>query len=465
MKGPASGDTQAGLSGRRRSARFADPAAPVGRCDDAVDSGMTPAVVAFGRANADARLGPSVDGGAVPAEPDALARAGLVDGAAAARQGRTARAANALLGTASPGPVLAVPALMATGRAAEAARAAAEPAAPALRRLAEAALALGTPSRALPLFIEAAEAVELVQPPVVLPDTPHALGAVVAVAAGDPASAEHLLARALAAQAGGPVCMQRHRLLLAWVRLRAGRYETAVAELRRLAGTPLPGRENLLASALAAGLARRSGNVAMMREAWGSVEPVFARRAVDLFQLEQVEELAVAAARLRQVTRVAPLLVALGEAIDRLGCPCAWLVSLGWIRLQVAIASEDEALAARAAVSIADAAGAGTATGEADGAGGGGGRTLAQAAAAICWADVLRGRVDPGAVVAAGDGLAEAGLPWEASRLVGQAAIRTGDPSIARRLLEQARDRGELTRGGGGNGRRRGAGHPVRTRH
>nr|BFE68893.1 hypothetical protein GCM10020092_021940 [Actinoplanes digitatis] len=31
-------------------------------------------------------------------------------------------------------------------------------------------------------------------------------------------------------------------------------------------------------------------------------------------------------------------------------------------------------------------------------------------------------------------------LPWESSRLLGQAAIRTGDPAAARRLLERARE-------------------------
>ncbi len=70
--------------------------------------------------------------------------------------------------------------------------------------------------------------------------------------AGDAATAEHLLGRALERGVGGPVGAQRHRLLLAWVRLRTGRYDTAAAELRRL-GTGLPGREVLLAAALRAG--------------------------------------------------------------------------------------------------------------------------------------------------------------------------------------------------------------------
>jgi DNA-binding CsgD family transcriptional regulator len=53
---------------------------------------------------------------------------------------------------------------------------------------------------------------------------------------------------------------------------------------------------------------------------------------------------------------------------------------------------------------------------------------------------VLAGEVDPVAAIAVGDQLAAAELPWEGSRLVGQAAIRTTDAAAARRLLEHARE-------------------------
>jgi DNA-binding CsgD family transcriptional regulator len=415
---------------------FADPVAAAQWFDDAIDAGAEPATVAPGRAEAAALLGLPVDLGGAPPDPASRTRVALVEGAVAAHQGRAARAADALLGTDAPGPVLAVPALMAIGRPDEARLAAsADAASPALRRLAEAALAVGVPEDALPLFIEAAEAAELAPPAAVLPDTPHALGAVVAVAAGDAPSAEHLLGRALAAGVGGPVAAERHRLLLAWVRLRAGRYDTAVDELRRVADTALPGRENLLASALSAGLARRSGDIAHMRDAWVAVEPVLARRAVDLFQLEAVEELAVAATRLRRATRVAPVLDALRDTVERLGRPEAWLVSLGWIRLQAAIADDDQPAAAAVARSLAAVEP-------------GGARQRAQRDAALLWADALAGEVDADAIGAATEGLAAAGLPWEASRLAGQAAIRTGDPAVARRLLERARDLGESVRAG-----------------
>jgi DNA-binding CsgD family transcriptional regulator len=104
-------------------------------------------------------------------------------------------------------------------------------------------------------------------------------------------------------------------------------------------------------------------------------------------------------------------------------------VAVGWIRLQVAIAEEDATAAAVAADRMEDACTACYAA-----------RPRAQCAAARVWAAVLAGDVDAGAALAVADDLVAVELPWEASRLVGQAAIRTSDPATARRLLERARD-------------------------
>ncbi|MGH3881426.1 MAG: LuxR C-terminal-related transcriptional regulator, partial [Actinophytocola sp.] len=60
------------------------------------------------------------------------------------------------------------------------------------------------------------------------------------------------------------------------------------------------------------------------------------------------------------------------------------------------------------------------------------------------WAEVLAGTAaPPDTVLAVTDDLAAAQLPWEASRLAGQAAIHTADPAAARRLLERARELSE----------------------
>lgn len=426
--------------------RFRDPAAALSWYEDAVDAGAAVDSVAAGRAEAAALLGTPVDpdppGGAA-----GTARLALVAGAVSAHQGRADRAAEALLAAGDPGPLLAVPALVATGQAGAARQAAAGSGPIALRRLAQACLALADPDpgAALPLLIEAAEAAEAAAPEVVLPDTPHAIGAVAAVTLGDPATAEWLLEQADGTGVGGPVAAERHRLLRAWVRMRTGRYDTALAELGRLADTALPGRERLLLAALSAGIARRSGDVARLREAWAAAEPVLARRAVDLLQLEAVEELLVAAARLRQPHRITPVVEALDAIVDRLGRPPVWTVSAGWTRLHLAVAVEDAAAAADAARALAGVAASGH-------------RQRAQVTAADLWARALAGEVAPDAVLAAAEALAAADLPWEGSRLAGHAAIRTGDAAGARRLLERARElAGPEPAGGGGGAPARGS--------
>lgn len=424
-----------GVAGER--IRFTDPDAALAWYDDALEAGADPAELLAGRAEAAALAGarieldlagPTASSGAGPDS----ARVALVAGALAAQDGRADRAAQALLAAAAPGPLLAVPALVGIGQLDRASVAGSDHGPLPLRRLAEAVLAGLDPVAAVPLLIEAADAMEQTGATVVLPDTPHALGAVIAVTAGDASTAEHLLTRALAAGTGGPASTDRHRLLLAWVRMRSGRYETAHTELRRVAGRQLSGRDRILAAAIAAGIARRSGDIAALRDTWTGAEQVLARRTVELFQLEPVEELVVAAARLRQQQRISPVVDELAAIVDRLDRPVAWSVTFGWVRLAVEIAGIDETAAVheQAAETAAELAGWQPT----------GARQRAQCLAAACWADVLRGRVGADAVWDATEALLGAQLPWEASRLAGQAAIRTNDPAVARRLLERARD-------------------------
>ena len=93
-----------------------------------------------------------------------------------------------------------------------------------------------------------------------------------------------------------------------------------VAELSRLAGGALAGRDRLLAAAhhgRPGPSQRRRGHACATRGR--AVEPVLARRAVDLFTVEAVEELAVAATRLRRYGRVAPVLDALDGIVAAAG--------------------------------------------------------------------------------------------------------------------------------------------------
>jgi DNA-binding CsgD family transcriptional regulator len=428
--------------------RFTNPAAALAWFDDAIEAGAEPSEVVAGRAEASTLLGlpPDAD---LPTPPgsEAAARLARLAGTAAAHDGRADRAAELLLAAPPPGPLLAVPVLVGAGRLAEAITYPKD-GSPSAMRLAEAVLvAARDPDAAVPLLIEAAEVSERVTPVAVLPDTPHAIGAVVAVLAGDVAGAEYLLTRA---GIGGPAAAERHRLLLAWARMRAGRYDTALAELARPAGE-LPARERLLRAAIAAGMARRRGDIAGLRAVWSGVEPVLARRTVDLWQLEPMEELLVAAARLRQGRRVEPILELLARAVDQLGRPPAWAAALGWLRVQVAVAGDDPDTAATQARRLAEISGqaaqpTGNATGDRPTTAPGpvGHRAAAQCTAAALWAQLLATTPPPpDAVLDATEQLVAAQLPWEASRLAGQAAIHATDSVVVRRLLERARELSE----------------------
>jgi DNA-binding CsgD family transcriptional regulator len=403
--------------------RLTDPAAALGWLDDAVDAGDDPAAQAADRGEAAALLGEPVEAPESASAEDGR-RLAIALGAAAAAEGRPGRAVEHLRNGGPAGVHLAAAIAWTAGLTSH-------PDGEVqtwLVRFAEASAASARdPQAALPGLIEASEGLHFTTVP--LPDTPHAVAAVAAVADADAATAERLLERALAPRILGPVMQTRHRLLLAWVRLRAGRYDTASTVLRETRDTALPGRERLLRTALQAGLARRSGDVAAMREAWPAVQEHLARRAVDLLAVELVEELAVTAARLRQRRNTEALLTALDEAAQRLDPRTPWRVQIAWTRLQVAAATDDAEDAATAAAAFDDL----TVTGA-------GPRHAAMLEAGRQWSAVLRGDVDEEQVTATAANLAAAQLPWEASRLVGQAGVRTTDPAVARRLLERARD-------------------------
>ena len=297
-------------------------------------------------------------------------------------------------------------------------------------RLTSAALVTAASGQGTPPLVAALEAAELLESAhttLVLPTSPHAVGATVALALCELATAEHLLARARDHDVGGASLRHHHRLGLGWVAVRSGRWTVAQAALDDVAGATLAPREILLASAIEAGLARRSGDLARLGDAWTRAEGVLLRHPADLFSLEVVGELAIGAARLGLWDRVASKARELGDVVRALGEPPLWLLPLRWIGLQVALATDDREAAVRRAAEV-------EATKPVHP------RLGALAEAARTWVAILGGTAEPNAVAAAARGLQGLGLTWEASRLTGQAAIRSADPSVTRALLEQARD-------------------------
>ncbi len=262
--------------------------------------------------------------------------------------------------------------------------------------------------------------------PLAMPDTATALTTLAALHNGDTARARSLIARAMA----GEHPEYRHRLLRGWVRMLDGRLDTAAAD----AAGPAPHRRDALwAAALSTAIARRSGDAGALQQHWNTAMDILAECAVDLYSLLPLGELWVAAARLRQVERLAPALDQARDLLAALGDPPSWSPVLHWAGLHAgmlandptAVAPHGQALAGAAAHSPFAAALAGA------------GRT---------WLRVLAGQVDSAEVVAAARALARSGLTSDATRLAGQAALYAADPKASALMLQVARD---LTMTGG----------------
>jgi DNA-binding CsgD family transcriptional regulator len=284
------------------------------------------------------------------------------------------------------------------------------------------------PTMALSMLTRAAALLEPGGRAVLLPDTPAALAAIVALHCGELAVAVSVLERALASGAGGLFARARYQLLLAWTAMIRG--DTALAR-RWLASTvpesgTLEPREALFAAALAVGLARRQSDIPALQAAWTAAREAIVRHPADLFALLPLGELAVAAARLRDFDRVAPHLEQARILLERLGNPPLWAAPLHWYGLHAAILREQPSAAEPHAAALLTAAKSNH-------------YAAMLAAAGRVWIQVLAGQFDPSEVESAARGLQSIGLANDGSRLAGQAAIRTTDRKVMITLLGCAR--------------------------
>lgn len=183
--------------------------------------------------------------------------------------------------------------------------------------------------------------------------------------------------------------------------------------------------DDLLEVAVATGIARRKGDLVALTERWDDVFTALARATDDLLVLGPVCELVLVAARLGHTDVAEQRLGRLRALVEAMGTPPLFAVPVLWAELLIAAADERVEAVAEAADQLA--------------------RVVAPPhlagvqAGALAWSEVLGGEFDDATVEAAADALVSAGLAWEASRLVGQAAIRVDDPGRTRRLLEVAR--------------------------
>jgi DNA-binding CsgD family transcriptional regulator len=381
----------------------------------------------------------------VVAAGDPVERPGgaYVAAVALAHRGQLARSVE-LYRWAEPGPAagFAVVGLVGTGRLAEAQRFMAEQRAggadragpPTLLTGAATLMARGVcesiagpPSTALSALVQAATLLEPAGTAVLLPDSPAALAALLAVHSAELDIGEVLLDRAIATRMGGPLMAARHRLLQAWVLMVRGRTTAAAQRSAAVTGpTRLHGRDLFFAAALRVGLARRNSDLTGLRDAWPEACHALVGHPVDLFTLLPLGELAIAAARLGDQRRLAAQLAEADLLLRELGDPPLWSVPLHWSRLHAAIIAEQPAQAERHAAMLGERRAHSP-------------YAAAVASAAQSWLAVLAGRIDPPAVEAAARGLATLGLSWDGARLAGQAAIRTPDRLAMTALLDCAR--------------------------
>ncbi|TFV52912.1 LuxR family transcriptional regulator, partial [Geodermatophilus sp. DF01-2] len=281
---------------------------------------------------------------------------------------------------------------------------------------------------ALSTLTRAAALLEPVGRTALLVDSPAALAALVALHSGELGVAESVLQRAVGADLGGPPCRRRHRLLLAWIAMLAGRMSQAREHMDRAQedGGPLEPRDDVVLQALEVGLARRSSDVPALVRAWVRAREAVVRHPVDLFTLLPLGELVVAAAKLRDGDRLRPYLAEAQALLARLGDPPLWASPLHWSGAQAAILADDpDGLRPHAAALVAAARTSPYAA------------TLARAGRS--WLQVLSGDVDTDGVVSAAEQLTAVGLGWDGSRLAGQAAARATDPRARSVLLGCAR--------------------------
>ncbi|GGN29354.1 helix-turn-helix transcriptional regulator [Lentzea pudingi] len=283
----------------------------------------------------------------------------------------------------------------------------------------------GGETAALSTLVRASSMLEPAGGAVLLPDSPAALAALVAVHCGEPNVAESVLDRAVENGTGGVLMSVRHRLLQAWVHMLRGNLGVAREVLMSVRGAFEP-RDWIFAVALEVGVARRNSDLATLRRTWEQACEAVLRHPVDLFSLLPLGEFAAAAARLRDQERLAPHLAQAAALLRSLGNPPLWASQLHWSLLHAAIIDENSVAAEEHAAALAVH------------------RERSRycavlSAAAECWLDVVAGDVDADRVEEAARGLHAVGLWWDASRLAGQAAIRTSDRQAMVRLLDCAR--------------------------
>ncbi len=288
-------------------------------------------------------------------------------------------------------------------------------------------LANGEAASALSELARAADDYDRIRPDTPLGITPHSLGALCAIMIGDISAADSLLTQAIDNSSGGAGEAVTHRLLRSYVRLTDGDFRFALEDVREGEGEAWTQRDRFLLAAIDAALARRSGDTSRLREAWRRADPVLVRQSTSWLFTDFFVELLAAGCKLGELRRVEPVRDGLVSQLDGLPEDGPAPVAARWIELQFALATDDnDADRLDAATALA-------------GCSPGGPRSEARILAGTAWASIQAKTANETDMVAAAEQIGAVGDGWEASRILGQAALDQTDPKAARRLLEAAR--------------------------
>ncbi len=286
----------------------------------------------------------------------------------------------------------------------------------------------GSAATAVSTLVRAASLAGPLGTTMLVPDTPAAVAALVALHSGEFDVADSVLERAVQSGSGGPLARARHSLLAAWGPLLRGDTLTARRRLHAVAedGAHLELRDHLVAVALEAGIASRDNDTAALSAVRGRARKAVAEHPADLFTLLPLGELVVASARLGDRSWLAPYLREAWSVLSDLGSPPLWSALLHWKCVQAAVVLEEHDEIRDHASALEAMAGHTP-------------LTSALGEAARTWSRIQSGDVDRVATERAARSLHAAGMAGDGANLAGQAAIRSSDRKVMLELLECAR--------------------------
>lgn len=261
-----------------------------------------------------------------------------------------------------------------------------------------------------------------------LPELPAVIAASVALGAGEPATAQHVIEAAVAGGQGGRWARRRLLLWRAFVALQGERPSEARASLEEARALPAPvsPRDELLRQTILVSLARRYQDLAALEATWAEARDGVRHVDVDLYTLLPLSALVCAAARVGDATTLSPHLAQGLELLGRLGSAPLWSLHLRWAAVQQGILlDKPELLGPHAKALVA----ASSSCRVAD----------VMARAGGIWVAVLAGNVEPDGVEDAAKALSTVGLAWDGARLAAHGAGRATDRRVSARLLTVAR--------------------------